>query len=435
MSAPRVLVVGQGGREHAILDALHRSPSHPRLYAAPGNPGMDELAERVPIQAVDVLGLTAWAKEAKLDLAVIGPDAALAVGLADSFRDAGIPTLGPNREAARLEWSKRHAKELLFRLGLPTAAFRVAESAEEAERLLSGAPYPLVLKADGLAAGKGVVIARDEREARDTVDAWMGREELGDAAKNIIVEECLEGEEASVLLLTDGERWILFPPARDHKRIGDGDVGPNTGGMGASAPARVPSAAEAQRIAHRVVDPLLRALQDAGTPYRGVLYLGLMMTSSGPMVLEINARFGDPEAQVVLPLLEEDIYPLFLAAARGALPADRHGSFVAHRGAAVCVVLAARGYPGRPKTGATIEGLDGPWPKGLRVYCAGVERQGRNWVVSGGRVVGVTARAETIERARATAYEAVRGIRFHGMQYRTDIALAPLSSGALADER
>jgi len=435
VSGPRVLVVGQGGREHAILDALHRSAAQPRLYVAPGNPGMEPLAERVPMQVTDVAGLTAWAKTQKPELVVIGPDAALAAGLADSMRGVGIATLGPGREAARLEWSKRYAKEILVRLHLPTAAFRVAESAEEAERLIEGAPYPLVLKADGLAAGKGVVIARDSNEARATVDAWMRRGELGEAAKSIVVEEFLEGEEASVLVLTDGTRWLLFPPARDHKRIGDGDVGPNTGGMGACAPARVPSAAEAQRIARRVVDPLLRALREAGTPFQGVLYLGLMLTSSGPMVLEINARFGDPEAQVVLPLLGEDVYPLFLAAARGALPADRHGSPVVHRGAAVCVVLAAPGYPGRPETGAAIEGLDGPWQDGLRVYCAGVERRGQQWIVSGGRVAGVTAHSETLERARAAAYEAVRRIRFPGMQYRKDIALAPLSSGALADER
>jgi phosphoribosylamine---glycine ligase len=430
VSEPRVLVVGQGGREHALLDALQKSAEHPRLYVAPGNPGMEALAERVPIEATDVPALTAWAKAQKIDLVVVGPDAALAAGLADSMREQGIATLGPGRAAARLEWSKRYTKEILFKLGLPTAAFRVAESAQEAERLLEGAPYPLVLKADGLAAGKGVVIARDQSEARATVDAWMRRGELGDAAKSVVVEECLEGEEASVLLLTDGERWVLFPPARDHKRIGDGDVGLNTGGMGAVAPARVPSAAEAQRIAHRVVDPLLRALRDAGTPYRGVLYLGLMLTQAGPMVLEINARFGDPEAQVVLPLLGEDAYPLFLAAARGALPAERHGSFVAYKGAAVCVVLAAKGYPGRPETGGTIEGLDGPWPDGLRVYCAGVDRRGAEWIVSGGRVVGVTALAATVERARTAAYDAARSIRFPGMQYRTDIALAPLSSGA-----
>ncbi len=431
MSGPRVLVVGQGGREHALLDALHRSEARPRLYVAPGNPGMEPLAERVPVAAADVAELTAWAKGEKIELVVVGPDAALAAGLADSLRAAGIATLGPGREAARLEWSKRQAKELLLRLGLPTAAFRVAESPEEAERLIEGAPYPLVLKADGLAAGKGVVIARDAGEARATIDAWMRRGELGEAAKSVVVEECLEGEEASVLILTDGERWLLFPPARDHKRIADGDVGPNTGGMGACAPARVPLSAEALRIAQRVVDPLLRALREAGTPYRGVLYLGLMLTSSGPMVLEINARFGDPEAQVVLPLLTEDVYPLFLGAARGALPADRHGSFVAHRGAAVCVVLAAAGYPGRPETGASIEGLDGPWPDTLRVYCAGVERHGPQWIVSGGRVVGVTARSETLDKARTAAYEAVGRIRFAGMQYRKDIALAPLSSGAL----
>jgi len=435
VSGPRVLVVGQGGREHALLDVLHRSAEHPHLYVAPGNPGMEPLAERVPIQVTDVAGLTAWAKEQKPELVVIGPDAALAAGLADSMRDAGFATLGPGREAARLEWSKRYTKELLLRLGLPTAAFRVAESAEEAERLIEGAPYPLVLKADGLAAGKGVVIARDVGEARATVDGWMRRGELGDAAKSVVVEECLEGEEASILVLTDGERWLLFPTSRDHKRIGDGDVGPNTGGMGACAPARVPSPAESQRIAQRVVDPILSTLREAGKPFQGVLYLGLMLTSSGPMVLEINARFGDPEAQVILPLLKEDAYPLFLAAARGALPADRHGSRVAHRGAAVCVILAARGYPGRPETGAPIDGLDGPWQEELRIYCAGVERRGPQWIVSGGRVVGVTARSETLDRARTLAYEAVRRIRFEGMQYRKDIALAPLSSGALADER
>ena len=293
-----------------------------------------------------------------------------------------------------------------------------------------------MLKADGLAAGKGVVIARNVAEARETIDAWMRRGALGDAAQTLIVEECLEGEETSVLVLTDGERWMLFPPARDHKRIGDGDTGPNTGGMGAVRPrARVPTAVEALQITRRLVEPLLASLRDAGTPYRGILYLGLMLTASGPMVLEINARFGDPEAQVILPLVAEDLYPLFLAAARGALPAERHGTFLAHAGAAVCVILAVRGYPGHPETGDVIEGLDGPWPHGVQVYCAGVERLGQRWVTSGGRVVGVTARAETVERARAGAYAALRRIRFDGMQFRKDIALMPQPSGARADER
>jgi phosphoribosylamine--glycine ligase len=435
VSEPRVLVIGQGGREHALLDALHDSSEHPQLFVAPGNPGMEPLAERVPIQVTDIAAIVAWAKSHEVDLVVIGPETALELGLADALRAVGIATLGPGREAARLESSKRHAKEILERLHIPTAAFRVAESPEEAERLLEGASYPLVVKADGLAAGKGVVIAADAAEARKTIDAWMRRGALGQAARAVIVEEWLEGEEASVLVLTDGERWILFPPARDHKRIGEGDTGPNTGGMGTCAPARVPTSVEARQIAERVVDPLLRALRDAGTPYRGVLYLGLMLTAAGPMVLEFNARFGDPEAQVVLPLLAEDIYPLFLAAAKGALPADRHRSFVAHEGAAVCVILAARGYPGTPQTGVPIEGLAGPWPHGLRVYHAGVDRRGSQWVTNGGRVVGVTARAETLDHARTAAYAAVKRIQFDGMQYRRDIALTPHSYGALADER
>ncbi len=432
---PRVLVVGQGGREHAILDALHASAEHPRLYVAPGNPGMESIAERVSIPATDVPRIVDWSKAHSVDLVIAGSEAPLGLGLADELASAGIPVLGPVREAARLETSKRHTKEVLRRLGLPTAAFRVAESAEEAERLVDGAAYPLVLKADGLAAGKGVVIAQNLAAARETIEAWMRRGALGDAARTLIVEECLEGEETSVLVLTDGERWMLFPPARDHKRIGDGDTGPNTGGMGTFAPARVPTAPEALAIARRFVEPLLRSLREANTPYRGILYLGLMLTASGPMVLEINARFGDPEAQVVLPLAAEDLYPLFLAAARGALPAARHGTFVAHTGAAVCVVLAARGYPGNPETGDVIEGLDGPWPHGVRVFCAGIDRRGTRWVTSGGRVLGVTARSETIERAREAAYAAVKRIRFDGMQYRRDIAVMPQPSGARADER
>ena len=430
MSEPRVLVVGQGGREHALVDALHASREHPRLFAAPGSPGMEPLAERAPIGATDVPAIVAWARANSVDLVVIGPDAAIAAGLADALRAAGIATLGPDRIPGLLESSKRHAKETLRRLGIPTAAFHVSETAEDAERHCAAATYPLVLKADGLAAGKGVVIARDAAEALHTIDAWMRRDALGGAGRTLLLEDCLQGEEASVLVLTDGERWMLFPAARDHKRIGDGDTGPNTGGMGAFAPARVPPAGEALEITRRIVDPILRELREAGTPYRGVLYLGLMLTETGPMVLEINARFGDPEAQVVLPLLAEDPLPLFFAAARGSLPAERHGSFVRHEGAAVCVILAARGYPSRPEVGARIDGLDGPWPHGIRVYHAGVERRGSEWITSGGRVVGVTARAETAELARAAAYAAAGRIRFDGMQYRHDIATSSQPSGA-----
>jgi phosphoribosylamine--glycine ligase len=246
-----------------------------------------------------------------------------------------------------------------------------------------------------------------------------------------VLEDFLQGEEASLLVLTDGERWMLFPPARDHKRAYDGDQGPNTGGMGANAPARVPNRTDAVSIAHRVVDPVLEALRSRGLTYRGILYFGLMLTPAGPMILEINARFGDPEAQVVLPVLDEDILPLFLAAARGALPAERHGTFIRHAGAAVCVVLAASGYPKEPRVGQFIEGLSHMRPHGIRFYCAGVDRRAGRLVTSGGRVVGVTARAETMSRAREAAYEAVSWIRFDGMQYRRDIAAAALEPGRL----
>jgi phosphoribosylamine---glycine ligase len=430
MGEPRVLVVGQGGREHALADVLHGSAEHPRVYVAPGSPGMQAVAERVPIPATDIAGLTSWTRQNSIDLVVIGPEVPLQLGLADALRAAAVDVVGPGQAAARLETSKRFAKDFLRDLGLPTAAYRVAEDPENAERFLAGAAYPLVLKADGLAAGKGVVIAKTEDEARATVDLWMRQSTLGDAGRTIVIEEHLEGEEASLMLLTDGERWLLFPAARDHKRLGDGDTGPNTGGMGTCAPARIPEPSEAKAIAARFVDPVLRALREQGTPYRGFFYLGLMLTAHGPMVLEINARFGDPEAQVLLPILTEDLLPLARAAARGALPAARHGSILEHGGAAVCVVLAAHGYPGKPRAGDRIQGLDGPWPHGICIYHAGVERRGSGWITSGGRVLGVTARSETLELARAHAYHAVDRIRFDGMQFRRDIAMSPQPSGA-----
>ena len=430
MDGARILVVGQGGREHAIVRALHDSPEHPRLYVAPGSAGMEDVAERVPLAGSDAAGITAWSRRNSIDLVVIGPEAPLQLGLADQLRASGIPTVGPGALGAKLETSKRYAKELLSRLGLPTARFRVADSPEAAEAALSEFDLPIVIKADGLAAGKGVVIATTRDQALATIDAWMRRRALGDAGATLILEECLAGEEASLLALTDGERWVLFPPARDHKRVGDGDTGPNTGGMGVFAPARAPSREEALAVARRVIDPVLQAQREAGEPYRGILYLGLMLTKSGPSVLEFNARFGDPETQAVLPLLDEDLLPLFRSAAAGALPPERHGTFVAHHGAAVCVVLASKGYPERPETGVVIEGLDATWPHGIRVFHSGVDRLGTRWVTSGGRVLGVTARAETLERARDAAYAAIARIRFDGMHYRRDIAQPPIPIGS-----
>jgi phosphoribosylamine--glycine ligase len=418
---PRVLVVGAGGREHALVDALHDSPQHPAVFAAPGSPGMEPDAVRVPIAANDVEAVTRWAVRESMDLVVIGPEEPLALGLGDSLRAAGVPVLGPDREAARLETSKVYAKELLTRLGLPTAPHHVARDAGEARRHLARTRFPVVIKADGLAAGKGVVIARDPAEADAVIRSWMETGAMGGAGRTVLLEEFLSGEETSILVLTDGERWMLFPPARDHKRAFDGDEGPNTGGMGACAPARVPSAEEAVQIARRFVDPVLAEMRGIGSPYRGVLYLGLMLAPHGPQVLEFNARFGDPETQAVLPLMDEDAYELFLAAASGSLRADRHATVLRHHGAAVCVVLASRGYPGKPETGVPIEGLGRAWPHGIRVYHAGVDRRAGQWITTGGRVLGVVARSETLERAREAAYGIVSSIRFEGMHYRRDI--------------
>ncbi|HLQ65830.1 MAG TPA: phosphoribosylamine--glycine ligase [Candidatus Limnocylindrales bacterium] len=429
MEGPRVLVVGQGGREHAIVCAMHDSPQHPHVLVAPGSAGMADLAERVPLAATDVPGISAWARRNSIDLAIIGPDAAVAMGMADSLRALGIDVLAPGAAGALLEASKRHAKERLRALGLPTARSAVATTPEEAQTAADAMGYPAVIKADGLAAGKGVVIAETRESAAATIDAWMRRRALGDAGATLVIEEYLRGEEASLLVLSDGERWMLFPAARDHKRLEDGDRGPNTGGMGACAPARAPRPEEAIAIGKRIVDPVLRALREEGSPYRGILYVGLMLTAEGPAVLEFNARFGDPEAQVVLPLLAEDPFPLFRAAARGSLPADRHATFIAHQGAAVCVVLASRGYPERPETGTPIDGLDGPWPHGINIFHSGVERRGGRWVTAGGRVVGVTARSETLESARDAAYGAASRIRFGGMRYRKDIACQPPQAG------
>jgi len=278
MTPPKVLVVGGGGREHALVCALHDSPEHPAIFAAPGNPGMEPEATLLRLRATDVPGLVVWAEREKPDLVVIGPDAAVAIGLADALAKISIPVLGPVKAAGRLESSKSYTKQILEELGLPTAPYRLAHSAGEAKRILAGARYPIVLKADGLAAGKGVVVAERESEAFETIGAWMERGELGESGKILVIEDFLQGEEASLLVLTDGERWMLFPPARDHKRAYEGDQGPNTGGMGANAPAGAPTSDEALAIARRVVDPLLRALRERGTPYRGILYLGLMLT-------------------------------------------------------------------------------------------------------------------------------------------------------------
>jgi phosphoribosylamine---glycine ligase len=410
--APRVLVVGGGGREHALVRTLQRSPQAPEVLAAPGNAGI--AADGVECLPDD--DLVALAVERRVDLVVIGPEAPLVAGLVDELAAAGVSAFGPSRDAARIEGSKAYAKDLMKRCGVPTASHAVFRDREEAAAHLACASYPAVLKADVLAAGKGVIIAADEREARAALDVFFGERRFGDT--QVVLEEFLEGEELSLLALCDGERAVPLAPAQDYKRIFDGDAGPNTGGMGSYSP--VPGfdlerAGEIAAVAHQ---PIVHELRARGTPFHGVLYAGLMMTASGPKVLEYNARFGDPETQAVLPRLRSDLLDLLEASTR---PGGLAGvEPVWSPDWAVTVVLASRGYPETSSHGDRISGLDGV--EEVEVFHAATARADGDFVTAGGRVLNVTALGSTPGEARDRAYAAVERIGFDGRQVRSDIA-------------
>ncbi|MFN3597958.1 MAG: phosphoribosylamine--glycine ligase [Rubricoccaceae bacterium] len=417
----RILVVGSGGREHALCDALARSTPAPELLCAPGNPGTAALAENVPVAADDGPALVALARSRGVGLVVIGPEAPLVAGLADALRAAGIATLGPDAYGARLEGSKAFAKAFMARHGIPTAparAFGRAE-AEAARAFVEAHPLPVVLKADGLAAGKGVVVATTRAEARRALDGLFGTA----AGATLVVEAFLKGEEASVFAVCDGRDYVLLAPAQDHKRIGEGDTGPNTGGMGAYAPAPVVTEAVLAAVRQRVVEPVLRGLNEEGHPYRGVLYCGLMVgPEAGPdglAVVEFNVRLGDPEAQVVLPLLAGDAAALFAAAAEGRLAASGAAASL-RAGAAACVVLASHGYPGAYETGHAIGGLEAA-ARHARVYHAGTRDDAGRLVTAGGRVLGLTGLGPTLSDALAAAYRAADAVAFEGKTLRRDI--------------
>jgi phosphoribosylamine--glycine ligase len=409
----RVLVVGAGGREHALVRALARSPQRPEVLCAPGNPGIRAEARPLPgADPADPAGLARAAARAGVDLVVPGPEAPLVAGLADACAAEGVPCFGPSAAAARLEASKAHAKEVMAAAGVPTAAHTVVDTVEAG---LAAVPrYPVVLKADGLAAGKGVVIAADEREARETLEAMLVERRFG--AHPVVVEEHLEGPELSLLALCDGERALPLAPARDYKRIGDGDTGPNTGGMGAVSPV----AADVDALCAAVHQPVVEELAGRGTPFHGVLYAGLMLTATGPQVLEFNVRFGDPEAQAVLPRLRGDLLELLERATRpGGLAGARTG-WVAQT--AVCLVLASRGYPASASHGDVITGLDRV-PAGVEVLHAGTAERDGALVTAGGRVLDVVALGEDPAAARAAAYAGADVIEFAGKQVRRDIGL------------
>ncbi|HEY0633596.1 MAG TPA: phosphoribosylamine--glycine ligase [Thermoleophilaceae bacterium] len=416
---PRVLVVGGGGREHALVRALRRSPQRPELLAAPGNAGIArDGVECLPIAADDIAALTAAARERSVGLVVVGPEAPLVAGLVDMLGEAGVRAFGPSAAAAKIEGSKTYAKELMNELGVPTASHMVFRSREKALDQLPCASYPAVLKADVLAAGKGVIICHTEREAREAVDVFFGERRFG--ATSVVLEEFLEGEEVSLLALCDGVRALPMAPAQDYKRIFDGDEGPNTGGMGSYSPVPGYDADWAMETAAAVHQPIVDDLRARGTPFHGVLYAGLMITAGGPKVLEYNARFGDPETQAILPRLRTDPLELLDRASR---PGGLEGMTVEWSSDwAVTLVLASRGYPESASKGDAISGLDAVESDGVEVLHAGTAEHEGSVVTAGGRVLNVTGLGATPGEARDRAYAAAERIEFNGKQLRRDIA-------------
>jgi phosphoribosylamine---glycine ligase len=415
----KILVVGSGGREHALAWKLHESQHVEELYCAPGNAGIAQEAECLPVELAQPKAILALAKEVCADLTVVGPEAPLVAGVVDEFEKERLAIIGPRRAAARLEGSKIFAKEFMVRHGIPTAPFAVADTFEEAVQALARFPLPVVVKADGLAAGKGVVVARSRAEAEQAVDDFMRRKTLGSAGDRVVIEECLSGEEASFIVLTDGRGILPLVPTRDHKALLDGDQGPNTGGMGAFSDDSILSEALHDEILRTIVAPTLAGMEMEGSPYRGFLYFGLMMTLSGPQLLEYNVRLGDPEAQPILMRLRSDLTDVLVASREGQLSTlDVHWS----PNPAVCVVLASRGYPEKPEVGKSITGYDSVEALGgVKIFHAGTCFKDHQLLTAGGRVMGVTATAEDLPSAVSRAYAGVGKLQFDGMQYRKDI--------------
>ncbi len=413
----KVLVVGGGGREHAMIRALANSPKIEKLWCAPGNGGIAALAECVDIAATDVDALVSFAREHSADYVVVAPDDPLALGLVDALEDAGIPAFGPHKNAAIIEASKSFSKDLMKKYHIPTAKYEVFTDMDAALSYVLAEGAPIVVKADGLALGKGVVVAQTLSEAEEAVRSMMGEKKFGEAGARVVIEECMTGPEVSVLCFTDGVHLSPMVSSQDHKRAYNGDEGPNTGGMGAFAPSPNYTPEIAQRCMDTIFRPTVEAMAKEGRPFRGCLYFGLMLTPDGPKVVEYNSRFGDPETQPVLSLLKTDLLEIMLACTNGTLDQlDIQWS----GGAACCIVMASGGYPLSYKKGYEITGLD-TVPEDVVVYHAGTKLDGGRYLTSGGRVLGVTATAEDLEHAIAKAYGAVEHISFQDAHYRTDI--------------
>jgi phosphoribosylamine--glycine ligase len=435
----KALVVGSGGREHAILWALRQTSREPlELFCAPGNAGISQLATCVPIGPTDHGSLIEFARLRDIDLTIVGPEGPLADGIVDEFEGAGLKIIGPSRAAARLEASKSFAKDFMRRHKIPTADYSIANSAAEALETLRGGKFgpphaPVVIKADGLAAGKGVVVAPSHAEAKRAVaELADGTLISADAAKQIVIEEALEGTEVSVLLFADGRNYALMPAARDHKRIGENDTGPNTGGMGAITDPSILEKAMLERVVREIIEPTLGGASQEGFPFRGILFIGLMLTSTGPKVLEYNVRFGDPETQAILVRLKSDLFQVFQAMIEGKL-GDTTVEWKSQSSA--CVVLASAGYPGPYKTGAVISGLERAATNELQIFHAGTTRSATGEVLTaGGRVLGITTTGDTLQQALGSCYGAIAKISWEGMQYRRDIGRFNEASKARSSE-
>ena len=414
-----ILVIGSGGREHALVLKLKESKKVGKIYCIPGNPGIAKIAECVTMDINDNAALVTFAVSHHIDLTVVGPEVPLANGIVNALGEQGLKAFGPTKSAARIEGSKAFAKYLMEKYNIPTAGFAVFTDAEAAKEYITKQGAPVVVKADGLAAGKGVVVAMTLAEALEAVDMIMCDNAFGQAGSQVVIEEFLVGEEASILAFTDGKTIVPMVAAQDHKRVYDHDQGPNTGGMGAYAPAPVITPAISEQVMKEVLQPTIDAMNSEGTPYCGCLYAGLIITDAGPKVIEFNARFGDPETQVVLPLLDSDLVTIMEACIAGTL-ADAEIKW--KKAAAVCIVMASGGYPGKYNTGDVMSGIEDAEQAGAYVFHAGTASKDGQFVTNGGRVLGVTAIDSDIKQAVDKVYQAVGKIQFNGMHYRKDIA-------------
>jgi len=415
-----ILVIGSGGREHAIAYAVKQSPLCQKLVCAPGNPGMSSLGECIPVSVSDPKAIADLAEKEKIDLTIIGPEIPLVAGVVDEFRKRGLRAFGPIAAAAALEGSKAFSKNVMKKYGIPTADYETFTDLESAQAYLKAHPAPIVIKASGLAAGKGAVVCLTDEEAFQTVDEMLGEKAVfGESGKTVVIEEFMEGEEASLFAICDGKDYVLLSSAQDHKRIFDNDLGPNTGGMGAYSPAPVVTESLLEDVKRRIIEPTLAGMIQEGAPYTGVLYVGIMVTKNGPKVVEYNCRLGDPECQIVLPLYDGDVLALFDAAERGAL--STLGAPKPPKGSAAIVVLASEGYPNAYEAGQEVSGIEEAEKNGARVLHAGTKMQNEKLVTAGGRVFGVVGSGKDLSEALRQAYEACEKVNFKNKYYRRDI--------------